>query len=152
MVKMSNEIDVDQLVASQLQAVGQRYTNNRRRLISILLLSSKPLTISQILEIDPKLAQSSAYRNLTALEEAGSVVRIITNDDHAHYELAEEILEHHHHIICSPCGEILDFHLSESVENTLEASLQEIADRLGFTLDTHRLDLIGTCTSCRNNS
>ena len=149
---MSNEIDVDQLVTSQLEAVGQRYTNNRRRLISILLLSSKPLTITQILEIDPSLAQSSAYRNLTALEEAGSVVRIVTSDDHARYELAEEILEHHHHIICSPCGEILDFHLSESVERTLEASLKKVADQLGFTLDTHRLDLIGTCTSCRGNA
>ncbi len=149
---MSNEIEVDQLVTSQLEAVGQRYTNNRRRLISILLLSSKPLTITQILEIDPSLAQSSAYRNLTALEEAGSVVRIVTSDDHAHYELAEEILEHHHHIICSPCGEILDFHLSESVERTLEASLKKVADQLGFTLDTHRLDLIGTCTSCRGNA
>tara|TARA_B100000676_G_C18034455_1_gene820905 strand:+ start:673 stop:1122 length:450 start_codon:yes stop_codon:yes gene_type:complete len=149
---MSNEIDVDQLVTSQLEAVGQRYTNNRRRLISILLLSSKPLTITQILEIDPGLAQSSAYRNLTALEEAGSVVRIVTSDDHARYELAEEILEHHHHIICSPCGEILDFHLSESVERTLEASLKKVADQLGFTLDTHRLDLIGTCTSCRGDA
>ena len=109
---MNNKADVDQLVASQLQAVGQRYTNNRRRLISILLLSSKPLTINQILENDPELAQSSAYRNLTALEEAGSVVRIITNDDHAHYGLAEGVLEHHHHSLCSRCGEVLDVHLS----------------------------------------
>ena len=87
-------------------------------------------------------------RNLR--NQAGSVVRSSTEDDHAHSELAEEILEHHHHIICSPCGEILDFHLSETVEKTLEASLEEIADQLGFVLDTHRLDLIGTCTSCRN--
>ena len=145
-------MDVDQLIASQLQAVGQRYTSNRRRLISILLRSSKPLSINQILDMDPELAQSSAYRNLTVLEEAGSIARIVTSADHARYELAEEILEHHHHIICSPCGEILDFHLSDNIEETLEASLQEIADQLGFTLDTHRLDLIGTCTLCKDNS
>jgi len=149
---MNNKLDVDQLIASQLQAVGQRYTSNRRRLISILLRSSKPLSINQILDMDPELAQSSAYRNLTVLEEAGSIARIVTSADHARYELAEEILEHHHHIICSPCGEILDFHLSDNIEETLEASLQEIADQLGFTLDTHRLDLIGTCTLCKDNS
>jgi len=149
---MNNKVDVDQLIASQLQAVGQRYTSNRRRLISILLRSSKPLSINQILDMDPELAQSSAYRNLTVLEEAGSIARIVTSADHARYELAEEILEHHHHIICSPCGEILDFRLSDSIEETLEASLQEIADQLGFTLDTHRLDLIGTCTLCKDNS
>ena len=149
---MNNKVDVDQLIASQLQAVGQRYTSNRRRLISILLRSSKPLSINQILDMDPELAQSTVYRNLTVLEEAGSIARIVTSADHARYELAEEILEHHHHIICSPCGEILDFRLSDSIEETLEASLQEIADQLGFTLDTHRLDLIGTCTLCKDNS
>ena len=149
---MNNKVDVDDLVASQLQAVGQRYTSNRRRLISTLLRSSKPLSINQILDMDPELAQSSVYRNLTVLEEAGSIARIVTSADHARYELAEEILEHHHHIICSPCGEILDFRLSDSIEETLEASLQEIADQLGFTLDTHRLDLIGTCTLCKDNS
>ena len=149
---MNNKVDVDQLIASQLQAVGQRYTSNRRRLISILLRSSKPLSINQILDMDPELAQSSAYRNLTVLEEAGSIARIVTSADHARYELAEEILEHHHHIICSPCGEILDFHLSDKIEDALEASLQEIADQLGFTLDTHRLDLIGTCTLCKDSS
>ena len=149
---MNNKVDVDQLIASQLQAVGQRYTSNRRRLISILLRSSKPLSINQILDMDPELAQSSVYRNLTVLEEAGSIARIVTSADHARYELAEEILEHHHHIICSPCGEILDFRLSDSIEETLEASLQEIADQLGFTLDTHRLDLIGTCTLCKDSA
>ena len=149
---MNNKVDVDQLIASQLQAVGQRYTSNRRRLISTLLRSSKPLSINQILDMDPELAQSSAYRNLTVLEEAGSIAKIVTSADHARYELAEEILEHHHHIICSPCGEILDFRLSDNIEETLEASLQEIADQLGFTLDTHRLDLIGTCTLCKDNS
>ena len=149
---MNNKVDVDDLVASQLQAVGQRYTSNRRRLISTLLRSSKPLSINQILDMDPELAQSSAYRNLTVLEEAGSIAKIVTSADHARYELAEEILEHHHHIICSPCGEILDFHLSDSIEETLEASFQEIADQLGFTLDTHRLDLIGTCTLCKDSA
>ena len=145
---MSSEIDVDQLVASQLQVVGQRYTNSRRRLVSILLHSSKPLTINQILETDKNLAQSSAYRNLGVLEEAGTVIRIATNDDYAHYELAEHILDHHHHLICSPCGEVLDFHLSDSIERALEISLQQVADQFDFVVDTHRLDLIGTCTSC----
>ena len=134
---MNNKVDVDELVASQLQAAGQRYTSNRRRLISTLLRSSKPLSINQI---------------LTVLEEAGSIAKIVTSADHARYELAEEILEHHHHIICSPCGEIIDFHLSDNIEKTLEDSLQEIADQLGFTLDTHRLDLIGTCTLCKDSS
>jgi Fe2+ or Zn2+ uptake regulation protein len=143
-----SEMDIDQLAASQLKKINQRYTKNRRQVIAILLEATKPITINQILESDSELAQSSVYRNLAILEQAGLVVRIITNDDHAHYELAEHILDHHHHIICSPCGEILDFHLSTKIEKALESSLKEIADDFGFSIDRHRLDLLGTCGDC----
>ena len=72
-------------------------------------------------------------QNLAVLEQAeGLVVRIITNEDHAHYELAEHILDHHHHIICSPCGEILDFHLSAKIET--EESLQKNHDEFDLVL------------------
>ena len=147
-MSISEDIDINEIAAFQLQTINQRYTKNRRKLIEILLKTSKPITIDQILESDSKLAQSSVYRNLAVLEQAGLVVKIITNDDHAHYELAEHILDHHHHIICSPCGEILDFHLSEKIEKALENSLKEIADDLGFSIDRHRLDLLGTCGEC----
>ncbi len=143
-----NKMDIDQLATSQLSSINQRYTTNRRQLIGILQEATKPITINQILESNSDLAQSSVYRNLAVLEQAGLVVRIITNDDHAHYELAEHILDHHHHIICSPCGEILDFHLSEKIEKALEKSLKEIADEFGFSIDKHRLDLLGTCEDC----
>ena len=143
-----NRMDIDQLATSQLNSINQRYTTNRRKLIGILQEATKPITINQILESNSDLAQSSVYRNLAVLEQAGLVVRIITNEDHAHYELAEHILDHHHHIICSPCGEILDFHLSEKIEKALEESLQKIADDFGFSIDRHRLDLLGTCGEC----
>jgi Fe2+ or Zn2+ uptake regulation protein len=141
-------MDIDQLATSQLNSINQRYTTNRRKLIGILQEATKPITINQILESNSDLAQSSVYRNLAVLEQAGLVVRIITNEDHAHYELAEHILDHHHHIICSPCGEILDFHLSAKIEKALEESLQKIADEFGFSIDRHRLDLLGTCGDC----
>ena len=143
-----NRMDIDQLATTQLNSINQRYTTNRRKLIGILQEATKPITINQILESNSDLAQSSVYRNLAVLEQAGLVVRIITNDDHAHYELAEHILDHHHHIICSPCGEILDFHLSAKIEKALEESLQKIADDFGFSIDRHRLDLLGTCGDC----
>ena len=95
-MSITNVTDIDQLAASQLNGINQRYTKNRRQLIEILLETSKPITINQILESDSKLAQSSVYRNLAVLEQAGLVVKLITNDGHAHYELAEHILDHHH--------------------------------------------------------
>ena len=67
--------------------------------------------IPQILEVDRSLAQSSAYRNLAVLERAGVVHRIVTTDEFARYELAEDLTEHHHHLICRSCGSVADFTL-----------------------------------------
>ena len=127
---------------------SQKYLRSTLRLHNLVFTVIFLLTINQILESDSELAQSSVYRNLAVLEQAGLVVRIVTHDDRARYELAEHILEHHHHIICTPCGEVLDFHLSQSIEEKLEESLQKIANEFGFSVDRHHLDLIGKCGKC----
>ena len=49
------------------------------------------------------------YRNLVVLEQAGVVRRVTSTDDFARYELAEDLTEHHHHLICSSCGTVDDF-------------------------------------------
>ena len=69
----------------------------------------------------PGLAQSSAYRNLAVLERAGVVHRIVTSDEFARYELAEDLTHHHHHLICSTCGGVTDFEVSDAVEHELES-------------------------------
>ena len=94
------------------------------------------------------LAQSSAYRNLVVLEEVGIVTRIVTNDDFARYELAEHLTHHHHHLICSSCGDVTDFALDDKAEAGLDKALHKIADEVGFTVEAHRLDLVGTCSNC----
>lgn len=142
--------DVHKLAATRLAAHSQRYTTNRRLLVEILIGSSGPLTIAGILEERGDLAQSSAYRNLVVLEEAGVVHRIITSDDHARFELSEDITgEHHHHLICDRCGSIYDITLPPSLEQELEAALTVEAGRLSFSGDHHRVDLVGVCQSCR---
>ena len=93
----SSGYDVHHLVASQLAASEQRYTDNRRQLVDILVDTEGPVTIADILDQGEDLAQSSAYRNLVVLEEAGVVHRIITSDDHARFELTEAVTGHHHH-------------------------------------------------------
>lgn len=142
--------DVHKLAATRLAAHSQRYTTNRRRLVDILIGSSGPLTIAGILAERSDLAQSSAYRNLVVLEEAGVVHRIITSDDHARFELSEDITgEHHHHLICDRCGMIYDITLPPGIERQLESSLAGEAQRLSFLGDHHRVDLVGVCSSCR---
>lgn len=140
--------DVDEEVAALLGAVDQRYTSGRRRLVAALQQGDGPLTITQIAAVDTTLPQSSIYRNLTLLEDAGAVTRIVTNDDFARYELAERLTEHHHHLICTQCGTVVDFELDSRTERTLDRALDDAASTAGFTATEHRLDLLGTCANC----
>lgn len=143
------DADIDEQVAALLRHADQRYTSGRRRLVAVLQTGDGPLTITQILAADRSLPQSSVYRNLTILEEVGAVTRILTHDDFARYELAEHLTEHHHHLICSTCGDVTDFSLDPGAESGLDRALHRAADAVGFDIDTHRLDLLGTCRSCR---
>ena len=143
------DTQVDEKVASLLHQTGHRYSTVRRRLVSVLRTAGKPLTNNQITESDNSLVQSSVYRNLNVLEQAGAVTRITTNDEFARYELAEHITEHHHHIICTNCGDIADFSLPSSVEDSLDLSLRKAANKVSFNIDNHRLDALGTCASCQ---
>lgn len=141
--------DLHEQVATRLREGDQRYTTGRRRVVRVLGEASGPLTIPQILDADPALAQSSVYRNLAILEEVGAVSRVVSTDDFARYELAEDLSEHHHHLICSECGDVADFSLESAVETDLERALHGAARRAGFAPDHHRLDLVGVCPSCR---
>ncbi|MFT4616502.1 MAG: Fe2+ or Zn2+ uptake regulation protein [Minisyncoccia bacterium] len=136
-------------VASLLRVGEHRYTTSRRQVISVLHTSAGPVTILDILEVDTGLAQSSVYRNLAILEEVGAVVRIVTHDDHARFELAERLTDHHHHhLICTICGSVSDFELTADTEGALNMAFAKVSRSAKFTIDSHRLDLLGSCADC----
>ena len=143
-------LDVHATATARLRADGQRYTTGRRALVDALAVSTRPVTIPQLLEQGKGLAQSSVYRNLSVLERAAVVHRIVTADDFARYELAEDLTEHHHHhLICAQCGDVTDFTLPGSLEDDLDVAAAKVARRTGFSVDRHQLDLVGTCPTCR---
>ena len=140
--------DLHDTATTRLRADGQRYTPRRRALVEVLAEVDQPVTIPQLLERRRDLAQSSVYRNLAVLERAGVVHRIVTSDEFARYELAEDLTEHHHHLICATCGDVTDFTVPPEVEHDLESALSKVAERTGFQVRQHRLDLVGTCPRC----
>jgi Fur family transcriptional regulator, ferric uptake regulator len=139
---------VHELSADRLAGAGQRYTGLRRRLVEILARAGSPLSIPEIMRGRRGLPQSSVYRNLSDLEVAGVIRRVVTDDGFGRYELAEELTGHHHHLICSRCGRTTDVTLTQEVETTLDAALDEVARQAGFADVVHRLDLIGVCSDC----
>jgi Fe2+ or Zn2+ uptake regulation protein len=142
-------VDLHTSVAERLQDADQRYTRGRRALVEVLEAATRPLTIQEILERDRGLAQSSAYRNLVLLEQSRVVNRVTSTDEFARYELAEHLTDHHHHhLICTQCGQVADFTVSPEVEEALGRALESAAADAGFVTQDHRLDLVGQCRRC----
>ena len=141
--------DIAHHVATKLDEIGQRYTFGRRMIVESLTAAKRPLSIPEILETTTGLAQSSAYRNLTVLENAGVVVRVITTDEWARFELSEDIMGHHHHMVCSKCGWVDDVRIPDAMEHELDAALAKVASKAGFAMAHHRLDVVGICKACK---
>jgi Fe2+ or Zn2+ uptake regulation protein len=140
--------DLHTTAAQRLRGDGLRYTASRRAVVDVLARTDRPLTIPEILDAEPSLAQSSAYRNLTELIGAGVVHRIVSGDEYSHFELAEDLTSHHHHLVCTSCGRVTDVTLSDELESSLDHALAQVAGSQGFTAEHHRLDVLGRCAAC----
>lgn len=126
----------------------QRYTTGRRVLVDVLAGAGRPLTIADVLAERSLTAQSSVYRNLAVLEQAGVVRRVQAVDELSRFELAEDLTEHHHHLVCETCGSVIDFTLPHEVERMVDQAVADVQALTGFSAHTHRLDLLGRCAGC----
>jgi Fe2+ or Zn2+ uptake regulation protein len=138
-------------VAALLSAVDQRYTQNRRAIVEVLAGAGRPLTVPEIVETASRgsLPVSSAYRNITVLLDAGIVHRVAGTDDHSRFELAEALIEHHHHLLCLNCGKVVDVSALPRLERALSEAADVAADETGFEVTGHRIDLVGLCADCQ---
>jgi Fur family transcriptional regulator, ferric uptake regulator len=107
------------------------------------------VSIGDIADRLPDLPRSSAYRHLTDLQTAGLVRRIAANDEFARFELAEDLTEHHHHLLCVRCGNVTDVTPSADFEHQVSVTVDELAAAEGFEPHSHRLDVLGLCAGCR---
>ena len=143
--------DHDELHAAaraRLEGRGLRCTARRERLLAVLVAEARPMTIAQICARAPDLALSSTYRNLMVLEAAGVVHRIVTGDEFARFELAEDLTGHHHHLVCTACGTVEDLPAAPALEAALAEAGRRARQRVGFRAERHRLDLLGRCRAC----
>ncbi|MGA0262520.1 MAG: Fur family transcriptional regulator [Ilumatobacteraceae bacterium] len=143
-----NASSIHDIASERLEAIDQRYSPGRRRLVDVLANASHPLVTTEITSATDELPQSSVYRNLSILEEAGVVVKVLTTGERAAFELAEDLKGHHHHLVCVDCGRVIDVDLPDQVENLLSDGMSSLVAARGFTLIGHRLDLMGRCDQC----
>lgn len=145
-----HRVNIHEMVTLRLTAEDQRYTSGRRAIVDVLEKSERPLTVPEILAVaGDRLPQSSAYRNLTVLLQAGVVHRVAGTDVQGRFELAEDLAGHHHHLLCGECGTVVDVSASPSLERALDEAARLALEQTGFEVTGHRMDLVGRCGDCR---
>jgi Fur family ferric uptake transcriptional regulator len=140
--------DLHDLVEICLKRIDQRYTPGRRAMVEFLASHGHPVSISDIAAELPEVPRSSAYRHLVDLQSAGVVRRIAASDEFARFELAEDLTEHHHHLLCTSCGRVIDVTPTPAFERTVDRVVEELAAQQGFHPTSHALDIIGKCAAC----
>lgn len=133
---------------SYMASKSLRLTTSRLRLLTTLCDSDRPLTLAEIQQRVESLPTSSLYRNVIALETSGVLRRVTGTDGYARFELGDSIDRHHHHLICSECGNIADVEIDADLERQLEHAAMIAQDSVGFRVTDHTFDMHGVCRDC----
>src|SRR3569623_938187 len=133
---MTRRIDIEALCAEK----GLRSTEQRRVSARVRSESEDHPDVEALharaAAIDSGISIATVYRTVRLFEEAGILERHDFGDGRARYEAAAET--HHDHLIDVETGKVIEF-----ADDELEALQKKIAEKLGFRLVDHRLELYG---------
>ncbi len=119
---------------------GMRMTDQRRVVARVLSNSQDHPDVEELYRraaaVDPHISIATVYRTVRLFEEAGIIARLDFRDGRSRYEEAPD--HHHDHLIDMKTGQVVEF-MDEEIER-LQAM---IAQRLGYRLVDHRLELYG---------
>src|SRR5215471_3887252 len=133
-----------------IQKQGLKRTAQRDLILDVFLQTEGHVSGEDLYQLvrekDPTVGQTTVYRTLRLLTDAGLAREVRFGDGRAHYEHNYKH-EHHDHMICSECGKIIEFYSPE-----LEAIQDAMAAKHKFKLTEHLLRMIGICADCRRQS
>ncbi|MET4103201.1 Fur family ferric uptake transcriptional regulator [Roseovarius sp. MBR-78] len=127
-------------ITRRCAAQGLRMTGQRRVIARVLEISDDHPDVEELharaAARDPRISIATVYRTVKLLEEAGILDKLEFGDGRARYEDAERA--HHDHLIDVESGAVVEF-----VDPEIEALQERIAEKLGYRLVGHRLELYG---------
>jgi len=132
-----------------LKANGLKFTIQREVILEMLYNSDEHLTPEALHHLiqekhpDLNTGIATVYRTLSLLEDSAMVTSLSFGAQGKKYELGAK--EHHDHIICTECGSI-----SEFVDEEIELKQKKIAEKLGFLMQDHSMQIYGICEACQN--
>ena len=131
---MHRRIDVEALCAEK----GLRITEQRRIIAQVLSTSEDHPDVEAVharaSAVDPRISIATVYRTVRLFEEAGILFRHDFGEGRARYETSTE--DHHDHLIDVESGKVIEFADAE-----VEELQRRIAERLGYRLVDHRMEL-----------
>ena len=135
---------------------GFRTTQPRRAILDLLMKTDHHIMAKEIyLKINkeyPDLGLTTIYRTLDLFNKAGLINKFEFGDGQSRYELAGNFKEHHHHLVCSNCGKIIDYNDFISEEIKFFDKIQRIlSKKYKFNILNHEVSFYGTCDSCSKN-
>ena len=119
---------------------GMRMTDQRRVVARVLSAAEDHPDVEELYHraaaVDPNISLATVYRTVRLFEEAGVVERHDFGDGRSRYEQAGD--DHHDHLINIKTGQVIEF-FDQEIETLKEA----LAEKLGYKLVGHKLELYG---------
>lgn len=135
-----------EIFLQHIQRAGLKRTAQRDLILDVFLRTEEHLSSEDLYNLvkkeDPTIGQTTVYRTLKLLTEAGLAREVRFGDGRTHYEHNYKH-EHHDHMICVDCGKIIEFYSQQ-----LEAIQDEMAKKHGFEMTSHSLRMWGYCSEC----
>lgn len=133
--------------AQDLKSAGLKVTLPRLKILEVLEKSQNHHLSAEdiyraLIEQHEEVGVATIYRVLTQFEESGIVNRLNFENNLSVYELSN--VEHHDHLVCVKCNEIVEFQ-----DDVIESHQLQIAEQYGFQLTDHSLYLYGLCRRCQ---
>jgi len=137
-------------IAYIIRHKGYKLTPQRLAVLKVVSLSHERLTPADIYKMVhqeyPNIGLVTVYRTLEILNDLGLICEMHTADGHRSY-LLKRPSGHHHHLVCTDCGTVVDF--ADCGLGKLEKKLSE---KTGFKIDSHTLELSGHCKECQKTA
>lgn len=143
---MTYQKELNQLT-KYLREKDLKESEQRNLILKIFLKTKKHLTVKKLhrlaLESNASIGLATIYRNLKLFKECGLSEELRLNDGTIRYEPKSA---HHDHLICAKCNKIIEIYSSK-----IEKLQEQIAQKNGFKLESHRMELYGVCDKCNKN-
>ena len=137
-------------IAGILREHGYKLTPQRHIVLRAMASSRDHLTPEVIYEKsrveDPGIGRVTVYRTLDLLSKLNLVCRVHAEGRCRSYMMRRPT-EHHHHLVCSGCGKVIDFTNCSLIEME-----KKLSQESGFDIRGHLLEFYGLCRDCISNA